>query len=342
MLVEVPVPKAGAAGPVARPHRQREAGGRLEVLAAPGVGDRAGGRADREHAARVADDDRVGDRVAFIGVGRRDRAHVDGRRAAVGVLRQGGGVARLAVREGEHRQMVVGRRLPRARIRPVAVARGVGRAHLHLVLGARLEAGDGRGRGGHVLRTVRPVPAGAYPVLQVVAGDGRPGVGRRAPAHVEARGRARCCGHRRRRRLARHRVGERVELDGVRRRAVEGVAHLLRAGEHPHLLEGLRGQAGDGVRGGARPGVVSPDLRVPAVVGRVAVVGVDAEAGDGPCGRLRRLGPLHPDAVVGDLIHRHPGHLAGRVRHRDDRGQAVEGIGGAVWPDGATISDSDV
>ena len=129
---------------------------------------------------------------------------------------------------------------------------------------------------------------------------------------------------------ARRRSGVRGVLDGIRAVAVEGRGHLARllgAGEHPHLLAHVRGQARNGERRGGRAGIgpPGPAVRVgvgnavvvnhvddPARVRRVAGAGVDAEAGDRPRRRLRRFRPPHPDAVPRHLVHHHPGHLPGR------------------------------
>ena len=84
-----------------------------------------------------------------------------------------------------------------ARGRPGAWRLAVERPHLHLVDDARSEAGDLAARAADALRAVGPDAAGAYPVLQVVAAEGRPAVtAGRGPAHVQARVRARGWSHR--------------------------------------------------------------------------------------------------------------------------------------------------
>ena len=69
--------------------------------------------------------------------------------------------------------------------RPLAVAVGAGRAHLHLIGPVRHQVRDARDGDGQVLRTVEEAPAAALAVSHIVAGDGD--IRRRRPAHVEAR-----------------------------------------------------------------------------------------------------------------------------------------------------------
>ena len=77
---------------------------------------------------------------------------------------------------------------PAPRLRPVAVALGVGGAHLHLVRGPGVQAPDGGAGAGHVLGAVGPAPARALAVAQVVVVDVGTGGRRRGPAHVQAGG----------------------------------------------------------------------------------------------------------------------------------------------------------
>ena len=89
-----------------------------------------------------------------------------------------------------------------ARVRPRAGAVGVGRPHLHLIGRARRKARERRRGGRAGVVPVRPVAAGACPVLHVVVRDGRAPVVRRRPDDRQAGGRR--GRHRRRSRRARH------------------------------------------------------------------------------------------------------------------------------------------
>ena len=122
-----------------------------------------------------------------------DIADVDvGRRVLRDAARQRG--------VGELRVVVAGRAgAAGAGIGPAAVALVVDGAHLHLVVGARRQAGDFRARPRLVLRARGPVLDANNPELQVVVRNlGLAVIVRRGPAHVQARGLARNRSHHRR------------------------------------------------------------------------------------------------------------------------------------------------
>ena len=183
------------------------------------------------------------------------------------------------------------------RDRPIAVALGVGGAHLHLIRRVRRQAPDGGAGAGDVLRAVGEIPAGARAVLQVVGGDGGTGVRRRGPGHVQAGGRSRRRRHRGRRRLPRGLVHVR---DGDRHRDGVGAAVAV-VGLDDNGMGGL----GFVVVGHARPGA---DL---------SRAGDDVEGGR--VGALQRVGQRVAVRVGGgqggaDVLARGRvlGHAAGR------------------------------
>ena len=141
----------------------------------PGVG------IERE-ARRVGAFQGVGQRAA-VGVRRADRSAdvpVRGR-----VLRHLAGRCRRLV----ERRLAVGEGRAGARVRPGARPFVVPRAHLHLVLGRRVQVRERRGQFRAVVRRADEAADLLLPVLHVVVFDGRPRVRGRLPGHFQRGGR---------------------------------------------------------------------------------------------------------------------------------------------------------
>ena len=135
----------------------------------------------------------------------------------------------------------------RRRLRPRARALVALRPHLHLVPRPRREARKRRAQADHVLRPGEEAPGRArLAVLQVVALDRRPGVGRGGPVHDDAGRRRGAEGRRRRRRRRFRRVGHGDRVVPLRHQR----ARLAPAGggDRQRVGVGVRGARGGAAR----------------------------------------------------------------------------------------------
>ena len=187
---------------------------------------------------------------------------------------------------------------PRARLRPLTLALGIDRAHLHLVGHALAKTGNHRAHPRMALRTVGPVPARAAPVPYVVARNLRAtGVRRRRPHHRQPRHAPRRRPDRRRRRGERRLVHVR-DLDRHlhRRRAVVAVVAVV--GRHRQRVARLRFM----VVAHARP---APELAGGGVDGERGAVGAFQAVGQGVVvgvGRGKGRAEVHDGVLGGDRI----------------------------------------